>query len=222
MKVYALFPTALKDHCNYIFPKWRSKGYSLGLYVDPGCDHPCDLLIRGAYPGVWNAWNALARAAVASGADVCVLAGDDMLCDPQKTAEEIGSEYLDRWPDGFGVMQPCGDPQGSDESGRSAAARICGSPWVGKEWIKRAYLGNGPVNGKYGAFYADEELKYIAERSGRLWMRQDLIQFHMHWSFSGGLTKQPYHERNSNLHWKNDKSIFEFQKANGFPDGAFL
>jgi len=233
VKVYALFPTTLKEHVHYIFPKWRSKGYSLGLYVDPGCDHPCDLLIRGAYPGVWNAWNALARAAVASGADVCVLAGDDMECDPNHSAEEVGRIYWERYPTGDGVLQPTGDNQGIDDSGRPAAARICGSPIIGREWIKRAYQGNGPVDGRYNAFYADESLWHVSGKLGKRWMEPSLSHFHYHWSWGwhftkgmyakayGNLGRQSYHERNQ-VGWLNDKRLFEEDVKNNFAGSEFL
>jgi hypothetical protein len=220
VNVYALIPTALKPHCSSIFAAWKAKGYKLGLFIDPGSDSPCDLLIRAPYPGVWNAWNALARAAVSCGADVCVLVGDDMEPDPNHTAQEIGETYLDRFPHGGGILQPCGDLQGVDDSGRPAAARICGSPIMGREWIKRAYQGNGPVDGRYNAFYADESLKHVAEQLGRLWMEPTLSHFHRHWSW-GALPRQPYHERNQRR-WAEDKKLFEESLAAGFPEGEWL
>jgi hypothetical protein len=203
-----------------MFSRWKSKGYKLGLFVDIGSDWVCDLLIRADYPGVWNAWNALAKAAVSCGADVCVLAGDDMEPDPNHTAQEIAKAYLDRFSMGEGIMQPCGDPQGIDDSGRPAAARICGSPWMGREWIKRAYQGNGPVDGRYNAFYADESLWHVAGNAQKLWMEPSLSQFHRHWSW-GHLQRQPYHERNQKR-WAEDKRLFEQSLAAGFPEGAWL
>lgn len=218
--VYVLIPTVLKQHALQIIEMWKAKGYKVGLFVDPGQDAKCELLIRGAYPGVWNAWNALARAAVACGADVCVLAGDDMEPDPNHTAQEVAEAYFRRFPAGDGVLQPCGDPQGMDDSGKPAAARICGSPWIGREWIKRAYQGNGPVDGKYNAFYADESLYHVAQKLGKLWMDPTLSQFHRHWSW-GHLPRQSYHERNQRR-WAEDRAMFERDLEAGFPNGVFL
>lgn len=222
LNIYVLIPTVLKDHAPEILAKWKAKGYKLGLFVNPetvvGVLH--DLLIRAEYPGVWNAWNALARAAVACGADVCILAGDDMEPDPNYTAQEIAEQYLARFPAGEGVMQPCGDPQGIDDSGRPAAARICGSPWIGREWIKRAYRGSGPVNGAYNAFYADEELFHVAGLMGKLWMESRLSQFHRHHSW-GHLPIQDYHKRNQRR-WLEDKKLFEKRLEDGFPESSFL
>jgi hypothetical protein len=220
LNIYVLIPTVLKEHTSHIFGLWKAKGYKLGLFVDPGQDAACDLIIRSKYPGVWNAWNALAKAAVSCGADCVVLAGDDMEPDPNHTAQEIGQAYLQRFPHGEGIMQPCGDPQGIDDSGRPAAARICGSPWMGKEWIKRAYQGNGPVDGRYWAFYADESLYHVAGNLDKLWMEPSLSHFHRHWSWHH-LPRQPYHERNQTK-WSADKRMFEESLTAGFPEGAWL
>lgn len=140
--------------------------------------------------------------------------------DPIHSAQEVAEAYFKRFPAGDGVLQPCGDPQGMDDSGKQAAARICGSPWVGRAWIKQAYQGNGPVNGNYTAFYADEELYHVAQNMGRLWMEPTLSQYHRHWSW-GHLPKQPYHERNQKA-WLGDKVLYEHRLANNFPGGEFL
>lgn len=220
LNVYVLIPSALKAHCPAIFDLWKVKGYKLGLFVDPRGDYPCELLIRAAYPGVWNAWNGLAKAALSCGADAVVLAGDDMEPDPNHSAQEVAAMYLERFPNGEGIMQPSGDIQGIDNSGKPAAARICGSPWMGREWIKRAYLGNGPVDGRYNAFYADESLKHVAEKLGKLWMEPRLSQFHRHWSWHH-LPRQSYHERNQ-ARWHEDQKLFGLSMAAGFPEGEWL
>lgn len=219
-KPWVLIPTALKNHTYAHISKWRMRGYNTGLFIDRGSEmassaQTADLLISTQYPGVWRAWNILAKAAVGLGAEVCVLAGDDMDPDPRLTGPEIMKEYKDHFPHLDGVMQPCGDPQGKDGSGVPAAARICGSPWVGKEWINYSYLFDGPVNANYQAFYADEELLHYVKRKDRLWMRPDLTQFHHHWSW-GHLPRQDYHFRNQLL-WQKDKDLFEQRQKAGFP-----
>ncbi len=166
------------------------------------------------YPGVWRAWNALAKACVACEGEVCVLVGDDMEPDPVRSAGEIGKEFLERFPDGFGVMQPAGDRQGDIIGGRWNSQRICGSPWVGRAWVTFAYGGKGPVNGDYAAFFADEELKLVAEAGGVLWQRDDLTQKHLHWSW-GHLPRQDYHARNQR-YWDADRALFETRKAKRF------
>lgn len=221
LDVWVLIPTAMKEHVPAQLEKWRGRGYKLGILTDGNMSaqwvtipRPDLWIYHVEYPGVWASWNILAHTARRLGADVCVLAGDDMDPDPTKTAQEIAAEYLEKFPDGFGVMQPCGDPQGKDAEGKVAAERICGSPWVGKAWIQFAYGGGGPVNEMYHAFYADEELKHYAEKMGRLWMRPDLSQFHRHWSWRH-LPKQDYHERNQAV-WDADRALFESRRKTGF------
>ncbi len=218
--VYVCFPSAMKSHVPVTIGKWAERGYLIAMLTDsdtsPGAKQACDLWLHTVkYPGVWKAWNMLAKAAVANGADVCVLIGDDMRPEPRRTAQEIATEYLQRWPDGNGVMQPTGDKQGERINGKWASQRICGSPWVGRKWVATAYDGHGPVNGAYGAFYADEELQIIAEARGLLWQREDLAQDHLHWSFQR-LPRQEYHERNDRNHWAKDKALFESRKKGLF------
>lgn len=216
MNVYVLMPTAQKAHVPEVLGKWRDMGYKIGLFCDPGfvkVQH--DMLIQMPYPGVWKAWNMLAKAAFANNADVVVLAGDDMLPDPIRSAQVLAVEYLERFPTGFGIMQPTGDTQGEKIGEQYNAGRICGSPWFGKRWCLDGYGGEGPVNGNYTAFYADEELQIIASGLGRLWQRPEVSQLHLHWSW-GHLPKQEYHDRNQK-HWEADKALFDKRKVEGFP-----
>lgn len=217
-KPWVLIPTALRDHVWDTFKSWIHCGYHLGLLTDGlGMrDLPLqesavcygDLLVNTPYyPGVWRSWNILAKTVLSIEPNaVMVLVGDDMLPDPNKSGPEIREEYLKRFPLGEGVMQPCGDPQGKDANGVPAAARICGSPWVGSHWAHAAYA-HGPVNEEYQAFFADEELKLVAEKRGALWMRPDLTQKHLHWSW-GHMARQDYHERNQAV-WEKDKALFD-------------
>lgn len=221
--VWVCIPTAQKKHVPGVLDQWSAKGYRVALWVDVGPvlpDMPISLLMMGHYPGVWRAWNALAKSVMATGADVCILAGDDMHPDPVKSAQELATEYLAHFPTGLGVMQPCGDPQGDLIDGMPNAGRICGSPWVGRDWVRLAYGGRGPVNPKYTAFYADEELKIVAQQHDALWMRKDVTQYHFHWSWNH-LPKQAYHERNQKS-WDLDKQLFESSKLTGFAEADFL
>lgn len=108
-----------------------------------------------------------------------VTGGDDYWPDPLKGAEEIAGEASAHFSGTFGVMQPTGDPW-SDSQGR-IIERIAGSPWLGREWCRRAYGGNGPLPPYYFHNYADEELQHVAKRLGVFWQRPDLVQQHKHW-----------------------------------------
>lgn len=218
LDVWVLIPTAQKAHVPAQLEKWSNQGYRIGLFVDPGplLDNlPVSMMIMAPYPGVWRAWNTLSKAAFAQGADVVCLAGDDMDPDPILNAQALAEQYLAHFPGGGGVMQPCGDPQGDKIGGWSNAGRICGSPWFGRGWNTFAYRGLGPVNGDYVAFYADEELKIIAEKMNLLWMRPDVTQYHRHWSWRH-LPKQPYHDRNQKF-WDVDHKLFDARKAQDWP-----
>jgi hypothetical protein len=222
LDVWVCIPTAQKAHVTGILQKWVARGYKIALWVDhpPTIPIVCNLLMCGPYPGVWRAWNALAKGVMACGADVCVLAGDDMEPDPTKNAQEIAAEYLAKYPLGEGVMQPCGDPKGDVIDGWRNAGRICGSPWLGKHWVRTAYDGDGPVCGLYDSFYADEELLNYAGNLGVLWRREDLTQKHLHWSW-GFLPKQSYHDRNQ-LRWDADHVLFDKRRElAAFKSGRF-
>jgi len=220
--VTVLMPTANPERAALTSQAWKAKGYGMAYYVDHGVS-PWDdkaFTVQGEYEGVWDATNRLAQLMLAQRSDVCLFAGDDMDPDPGFTAQEIGQQYLARFPDGFGVMQPCGDPQGMDASGRPAAARICGSAWFGPGWIKRSYRGKGPTDAHYHHFYGDESLYEVAQKLGVLWMRPDLTQFHRHWSW-GHSQITDYQKRNQE-HWEADQKLFFASKAANFPEGEPL
>lgn len=214
-QVWVCVPTAQREHVNGQLSKWRERGYRIATLVNEALKleitGPHMNIWTPEYPGVWRSWNILAKAVMAHGADVCVLAGDDMDPDPNHSAQEIAAQFLERFPDGYGVMQPCGDPQGDLIDGWRNAGRICGSPWVGRRWVELAYSGYGPVCDLYSAFYADEELLNLAGNRGVLWRREDLSQFHRHWSW-GHLPKRGYHDRNQEQ-WEKDQQLFEHRRT---------
>jgi len=220
-RIHVLIPTAQRSHANVTIQKWRAAGYAVGVFVDPGPLHVIgyDWILQAPYPGVWRAWNALAKAAVAMGIDACFLVGDDMDPPLEISAEEMKKQFFDHFPTGFGVMQATGDRQGDRIDGKWASQRICGSPLVGAQWIRKSYGGEGPVDGRYEAFYADESLLHVARNLGVLWQREDLCLLHRHWSF-GYLPQQDYHRRNNRLSWSKDKALFETSLAAGFPEGG--
>jgi len=98
-----------------------------------------------------------------------------MLPDPERNGPEIAAEYLERFPDGLGVMQPTGD-------GYLNARWYCGSPWFGRGWIDRAFGGTGPIPTGYRHNWADMELHWASRGLGRLWQRPDLTQRHEHFA----------------------------------------
>jgi len=222
--VYVAFPSATVEKARAACDAWRARGYRSAVFLNEGLSGSgADLEMTGApYPGYWGSCNRLARRAVELGAEIVVLAADDMDPDPKLAAAEIGRQFLERFPDGFGVMQPCGDPQGRNllGFGKPAAARICGSPWVGRAWIRRAYRGRGPCDDRYFHFFGDNSLHDVATKLKVLWMRPDLAQFHRHWLW-GHQEKTDYQKRNDK-HWATDEERWKKDKAAGYPDGEPL
>jgi hypothetical protein len=104
---------------------------------------------------------------------------------------------------------------GIDSAGRCAAERICGSPWLGREFVLRWNGGAGVFCERMFHFFADELLKRQTEACGRLWQRKDLTHFHRH-PTRMGITPPPYMVE-AQKRWGQDEAVFrEFERA-GFP-----
>lgn len=213
--VWVAFPTAHPARGAEAVQLWSLRGYSVAVLTNtPYCrGTKADLNIHvPEYPGYWRSQNALAKAILAVDPDFRALccAADDMRPDPNLMSYEIAEEYLGRFPDGFGVMQPIGDDlDGTD--------RICGSPFFGRGWIEEGYA-DGPYHAGYMQFFQDEELRIVAGRLGVLWDRPDLTHYHAHWTRSdrGKASKTDYQAANDKF-WAADRRVFEARKAQGFP-----
>ncbi len=209
-----------------------------------------DLLIAAErYPGYAVAANTLIAEILIKDKDAefIVCAGDDIEPDPHHTAEEIAQECSDhfvealnrevnrrfglsepffREPVGartFGVMQPTGDRWGDAQG--PYIDRVAGSPWIGREFARRMYQGQGPYWPEYRHQFVDEELQAVAIKMGVFWQRPDLTQHHAHWGRARAGERMAPSERmpaflaeaNSADHWRKYKGIFEARKAAGFP-----
>ncbi len=230
-------------------PLWRKQGYKVAV-LRQGDPIECDVQIQtDQYRGWAPSVNLLAQFVIEKdpSAEWIVTGGDDYEPDMAKTPDEIGEECateftsrLAPWigTDGdpivstFGVMQPTGDrwgdtPQSRAMYGENRGAyidRIAGSPWFGREWVKRAYGGNGPMFDGYKHMYADEELLEVATKLGVYWPRRDLIQLHQHWGRQPGNAPGkmsdcpdfmlPY---NTPQHWHESGKLFAERKADGWP-----
>jgi hypothetical protein len=221
MNVWYAIPTTNPPHAREHLARWLAMGYRVALLVDGDADTAglrADLIFRRSdwtgYPAACN-WLYSQLAALDPTWQVIVGGGDDMDPDPRKGAEEIAGEFLQHFPDTLGVMQPTGDDWMPDRSGVVAAARICGSPWLGRRFVQSAYRGNGPYWGGYFHFFYDEELKLVAEAAGVLWQRPDLAQRHDHWTRRHVM--RPLYLLKAQDGWASDKRLFEERLAAGWP-----
>lgn len=201
------------------------------------------LMITEAYFGWGKSINMLAATIFENdpSCDWIVGGGDDTEPDMTRTAELIAAECFDRFecldlkvdPDGwtakdstFGVMQPTGDRWGADEPWALARFpdapayidRICGSPWIGREFARRMNGGKGPFWPEYPHMFADEELQEVAKRMGVLWQRRDLTHHHEHPRRDGSQATPDFaQEIYSAPHWEASKALFDSRQAAGFP-----
>lgn len=216
IEVWYAIPSANPPRASACLRVWKERGYKTAVLLDPGAAAvpEADLTLRpGAYPGYFASVNLLAKA-IGPRATIVVTGGDDMFPDMKLTAQEITAQFLEHFPDGFGVMQPIGDDlEGTD--------RICGSPWLGRGWIDRAYGGKGPFWPGYRAFYGDEELFLLTSMQELLWQRRDLTQRHEHWARHGAGAMLPYQRENQKL-WDVDKALFRERYAAGWPGSDAL
>lgn len=217
LKPWVCFPSAKEEKAQACARKWRAQGYQVACYYDEGkVGSAGDINYQGQFPGYYGIIGWLSGKCFEYGADVVTCIGDDMDPDPNLTGPKIAEMYLNRFPDGFGILQACGDPQGVDATGKPAAARICGSPTFGIGWQKRAYGGSGPFWAAYHSFYGDEDLWHVASILGVLWLNPNLTFMHRHWSW-GHHHPEEYQKRNSEQHWLLDQQLFFQRKASGFP-----
>jgi nucleoside-diphosphate-sugar epimerase len=216
MEVWYAIPSANPSRATETLGRWKRMGYRTAVLLDAGADGvpSADLTLRAdPYRGYYQSVIALCRA-IGKRADIVVTGGDDMYPDPKHSPEELAADFFRVFSDGYGVMQPTGDQfEGTD--------RICGSPWLGRTWIERAYQGRGPVWPGYTAFYGDEELLNVARAQDVLWQRPDIVQFHDHWSRMGSPKKTDYQDRNEQFIVK-DRELFARRKASGWAGAAPL
>ena len=175
------------------------------------------------YPGYAIATNSLVKDVLSTddSCDWTVGGGDDVQPDLNHTADEIAGQLTAHFAGTFGVMQPTGD-----RFANGSIDRIAGSPWIGREFARRMYGGNGPYWHEYTHMFVDEEIQCVAEKYGVFWQRRDLIHLHHHFQRESVALNSPaidkprpafLNEANSPEHWKKYQAIFKARKAAGFP-----
>ncbi len=230
LKIAVIMPVAHEDRCRENLPLWAERGYDLillqdvyrfdvsylGAWLSKGASLHLVIDPSGPYKGWPSCVNTLVVKAqeVFGPYDVLVAAGDDMRPTPGLTAQQVARRYLDRFPDGFGIMQPTGDSW-VDSLGK-VSERICGSPIFGRGWVTRAYGGRGVLCPEYKNFYADEELLNVAKKLGVLWQDDGTSHEHDHWSRKPD-ARPPVTHALTNSWWDRDKATFERRRDSGWP-----
>ena len=219
--VYAI-PTANAEQCGRTFARWRDMGYrTVALANGPAygarIDNANHVLHVPDYPG-WAA--SVNRLFTIVSPDILVTGGDDMLPDPNRPADAIAAEFLEHFGGTLGVMQPTGDRWMPDERGVPVSERICGSPWLGAEFCRRANRGRGPLWPGYRHWFADEELCAVTRAAGLLWQRPDLSHLHEH-HLRRGAPRPAYMEATA-VQWAADAELFRQRSATGFPGHELL
>lgn len=222
MSVWFCIPSARpKAEAESVLEQWREMGYRIAL-LRQGEPVDADVSITTVqYHGWAQSINILARWVFTHDptADWIVSGGDDTEPDQTRGAEQIAKECTAHFGGTFGVMQPTGDrwAEGSID-------RICGSPWLGREFCTRMYGGKGPMFGEYMHMFGDEELHHVAARIGVLWQRRDLTQLHRHYfrtetdGVNHGAVIPPHMVAwNSRQHWFESQTLFRNRQAAGFP-----
>jgi hypothetical protein len=247
MSVWYAIPSARPAaEANKYLTQWQERGYKVALQLDaPDHQKLCDWCVLKPWEGYAKAVNGLVRNILEFDpqAEWIVTGGDDIQPDLAHTAEEIAqecTEYLFRLHERqclgckvdaatiatFGVMQPTGDRWGESEpwarqqfpNAPAYIDRICGSPWMGREFCRRMYQGNGPLFEGYQHMYVDEELQCVAQSLGILWQRTDLIHYHNHWGRKDGAVPPEFlKDANSQEHWRKYGQLFRERKSAGFP-----
>lgn len=223
MSVWYVVPSAKAMNEPNSLPLWRGAGYCIAVFRDTGAPplfKESDIMktVWGEYKGYPNAVNRLIWEVFKVwdlDAKVVITGGDDIDPDPNAYPDVIEKQFLGHFHGTFGVMQPTGDRWMVDKSGRAATERVCESPWIGKDFALRMYEGNGPFCEEYYHFFCDEELHDVAMGMNVLWHRNDLIQYHHHWSRER--RSRPPYLHPARLNWDKAKQLYLGRKSKGFP-----
>lgn len=217
MEIWIALPSANPKKAAATSTAWAARGYRTAFLLNGPAEHvplTADLIVREP---VYRGWgNSINHLCTLIDAPIVVGIGDDMLPDPTLTAQQIGEQFIERFPDTFGVMQPTGDRWGDGKNG-ALADRICGSPWLGRAFIDSWNGGRGPFWPEYFHFYCDEELHDVTLAAGILWQRRDLTHHHDHWMRPGNSGARPVYMKTAADRWTLDKQVFHSRKAAGFP-----
>jgi hypothetical protein len=217
-------------------PEWKARGYKVAVLRQGDPFPEADITIRtDKYLGWAESVNLTVKTVMIldKEAEWFVAGGDDTLPDPDHTPEQIAAECRAHFygrlfptaiiPDPgfatFGVMQPTGDLK----HWNSAIDKFAGSPWMGREWCRRAFGGRGPIWPEFHHMFGDEHLQRCAEKLGVFWQRPDLTHKHMHALRPGShATRVGDPALFGRKHWDESTALFRRLEAGGFKEAEEL
>lgn len=186
--VYLLLPVADFSEATKCAWRWTPLGYKVvylfdtktlknddpQTLVDQGIIH--EFIIVDDYAGWYSSVNFL-MSLYSDSFSWCICAGSDMDPENNKLANDIALECTEHFNGTYGIMQPTGD-RWDERNGLAASERICGSPWIGQELVKKC---EGKIfSEEFFHYFSDELLREYAIKDNILWQRKDLTHLHRH------------------------------------------
>jgi hypothetical protein len=228
--VWYITPTAAPlPQATVCFAAWRERGYSIAVIAENEDRRalPVDLcIVRPKYFGYSEAVNVLAKTVLERDPEcqIVVLGGDDVYPCQAKVPEEIAAEFIEYFDGTLGLMQPHGDKKHhTHDTGKYIQDTAAWSPWCGREWCERAFMGAGPRHPDFFHYWGDTNLLDVAVWLGRYTHRPDIIQRDDNWKRS----KRAHLGRPSYLYKAKaksveDKALYDRLKAEGYPGCGLL
>lgn len=219
MSVWTVFPSAAPvGQARLCVSTWQALGYRVAIAAEDNRTLGADWALQQAeYPGYAASVNRMAHHILANDPEcqIVVAAADDLFPETRFSVDQIAAEFIEHFGGTLGVCQPCGDPWTLGTSDIPQARRVAGSPWMGREWCRRANQGNGPLWAEFYHCFEDNFLAETAEKLGLMWWREDLRQPHHHFMRFGNAV--PEHAKHAYAKFAEDQELFLRLKAEGFP-----
>lgn len=191
--------------------KWKAAGFKLFADIECGLVPCADETRMRAYDGHPRSSNRAIADCIALGADVVLNVNDDMY-----PIDMTADDLIRAWSFVFdlstlGVMQCAGDMWGG-----MAWAAVC--PAVGREYAQRINGGRGLYWPEYNHYFADQEIREVAERLGKFHLHTSLKIYHDHHTRGGrdGLTAQ--NRAHTQSKHERDRQIYNSRLSANFPN----
>jgi hypothetical protein len=231
-RVWFAIPTAARvDLATHCLKAWRNQGYKTAVIRDLKDKWflPADITLRQkAYQGYALAVNTLAKHILSTDpeCEIVVTAGDDVYPCEYKMADEIADEFVAHFGGTLGIMQPRGnESHHRAKDGSYVADSSAWSPWMGREWCERAYMGAGPFHPDFYHYYSGTNLYDVAIRLGYYWQNDDIMQWDDKWKYADSSRRhlgQPEYIWKCKAKAAKDRALYLRLEAEGYPGCGLL